>query len=92
MTIGTATPTTTTTTCGTKFAFEAINEAGCYVCNETGHLFRIRNGWFDNSTENNWFEINGNDTFWMTFICNDPSCDTDEVRNMATNCGVNCNF
>lgn len=76
---------------GTKIAFESIDKPGCYVSNATGHLFRVYSG-FEPETWTAWFDMEGDEPFWFTYVSENPACDNETARDTAARFDIDCNF
>ena len=77
--------------CGTQVAFNQIAIPGCYVCNDTGHLLRVKGP----NEVGNWncsFEMTGSRPFNCTWLCDDADCDIETARSFARSCGASFNF
>ena len=87
----TETDTTTEITAGMKTGWNGINRPGCWIHDATGNLIRVSND-FDWATWNSWWTCEGGDTWWWTFINEDPDWPTDACREAAATWGISCNF
>ena len=89
----TLTPTSSATSIipGMKASFEGITQPGCWINNSTGHLIRVSED-FDASTWSGWFSCEGTETWWWTFLNEDPSWSTENCREAAAEWGITTSF
>jgi len=76
---------------GTKVPFESINDAGCYICNWTGHLLRVPE---DGVTPGRSPLVNivGCEPLYVTKISDNPFIPVTKARMIACNLDINVNF
>ena len=78
-------------TCGTQVPFEGINDAGCYVCNWSGHLLRVPEDAIKPG-RSPLMCITGNEPLFVTKISEDPYVAISKARLLAANCDLCVNF
>lgn len=91
--------TTTTTLEGTYTAsakgitmpFESINQAGCYVCNWSGHLLRVPEDGINQSGGAD-LTMRGTSPLFVTKISEDPFIPVTKARLAAANSDMLVNF
>ena len=76
---------------GTQIPFEAINEAGCYVCNWSGHLIRVPEDAVKPG-RSPLLSIKGTEPLFVTRLSYDPYVPLSKARMLAADCDVIVNF
>lgn len=76
---------------GATFPFDALNDAGAYICNWSGHLLRVPE---DGVTPGRSPLINivGNEPLTVTKISNDPYITITKAKLLASNFDIAVNF
>ena len=80
-----------TTGVGARVRFDTIQGSGTYVCNYTGHLFRLPEDVFSTSGPP-FFNIVSREPLFLTKISNDPFVSISAARVLACNMNVQVNF
>jgi len=71
-----------TSTIGSEFRFEALNEPGCYVSNWSGHLIRVPDEALKPG-HSPLIEIKGKESMIVTKLSNDPYLAISKARLVA---------
>ena len=76
---------------GTQIPFESITQAGCYICNWSGHLLRVPEDGVA-SGRSPLINIIGHQPLFVTKISDNPFIPVTKARMVAANCDVAVNF
>lgn len=80
-----------TTTIGSQFRFENLNEAGCYISNWSGHLIRVPEEALKPG-HSPLIEVRGKEPILLTKLSNDPYLAISKARMVAADLDINVEF
>lgn len=80
-----------TTGTGTRIPFDYLNEPGTYVCNWTGHLFRVPEDAIKPG-RSPVMDIVAKETLYLTKLSSDPYIPVSKARMIAADWDVAVNF
>jgi len=80
----------TNVSCGTTIPFDAIQDAGCYVCNWSGHLLRVPDDGVA-AGRSPLISIVGGEPLFVTKLSDNPFITLTKAKMIASNldCAVN---
>lgn len=84
-------PSNTTTSCGTTFPFEGINDPGCYICNWSGHLLRVPEDGVA-AGRSPLINVIGKEQLFVTKLSDNPYIPVTKARMIACNLDIAVNF